>query len=167
VVDDTVRIQPNPEDDNLDQLQGVAGLVERFIAMMEEGGIERLEVSYAGLSLSLRAKGDATLLSQPATSQPSLAPVSTDSPAAPAEDTYLVTAPMIGTYYATPAPNEPPFVQPGDQVREGQTIAIIEAMKIMNEIAADRSGQVVEMLAKNGEPVEYGSPLIRIRPELG
>ena len=75
-----------------------------------------------------------------------------------------MTAPMIGTYYASPSPGDPPFVQVGDAVEVGQTIGIIEAMKIMNEIAADRNGVVAEVLVANSQAVEYGSPLIRIVP---
>lgn len=76
-----------------------------------------------------------------------------------------VSSPMVGTFYRAPAPAEPPFVEVGDRVRSGQTVCIIEAMKLMNEIEAEVTGQVVEILVGNGEPVEYGQPLIRINPE--
>ena len=69
---------------------------------------------------------------------------------------HLVTAPMIGTFYASPSPGEPPFVSVGDQVEVGQTIGIIEAMKIMNEIAADRSGTVSDVYVTNSQPVDTG-----------
>jgi acetyl-CoA carboxylase biotin carboxyl carrier protein len=78
---------------------------------------------------------------------------------------HTITAPMIGTYYDTPAPGEPPFVSVGEHVDEGQTIGIIEAMKIMNEIAADRAGTVVALLATSGVTVEYGSPLVQLEPD--
>ena len=78
------------------------------------------------------------------------------------ETGHVVTAPMIGTFYASPSPGEAPFVSVGDSVETGQVIGIIEAMKIMNEIAADRSGTISEVFAANAQPVEYGSPLIRI-----
>jgi acetyl-CoA carboxylase biotin carboxyl carrier protein len=85
------------------------------------------------------------------------------SPAKPEEPAgHLITAPMIGTYYSAPAPGEAPFVQVGDEVEVGQVIGIIEAMKIMTEIIADRPGVVVDVLARNAEAVEYGSPLIRV-----
>ncbi|HUG17233.1 MAG TPA: biotin/lipoyl-containing protein [Thermomicrobiales bacterium] len=71
---------------------------------------------------------------------------------------------MIGTFYSSPAPGEPPFVVAGDHIEEGQTIGIIEAMKIMNEIASDRAGTVVELVATNAQPVEFGSPLVRLDP---
>lgn len=75
-----------------------------------------------------------------------------------------VTSPMVGTFYRSPAPSEPPFAEVGDRIRTGQTVCIIEAMKLMNEIEAEVSGQVVEILVQNAEPVEYGQPLMRIDP---
>ena len=72
---------------------------------------------------------------------------------------------MVGTYYSAPAPGEAPFVKVGDRVRSGQTVCIIEAMKLMNEIEAEVSGQVMEILLQNGEPVEYGQALMRINPD--
>jgi acetyl-CoA carboxylase biotin carboxyl carrier protein len=79
-----------------------------------------------------------------------------------ADNAHLILAPMIGTYYSAASPTEPPYVEIGDRVEVGQTIGIIEAMKIMNEITADRAGVVEEILARNAEAVEYGQPLIRI-----
>ncbi|HEY9605380.1 MAG TPA: acetyl-CoA carboxylase biotin carboxyl carrier protein [Allocoleopsis sp.] len=75
-----------------------------------------------------------------------------------------IKSPMVGTFYRSPAPDEPPFVEVGDRIRNGQTVCIIEAMKLMNEIEAEVSGQVMEILVKNGEPIEYGQPLMRINP---
>lgn len=75
-----------------------------------------------------------------------------------------VISPMVGTFYQSPAPSEPPFVEVGDRISVGQTVCIIEAMKLMNEIEAEVSGQIIEVLVQNGEPVEYGQPLMRINP---
>jgi acetyl-CoA carboxylase biotin carboxyl carrier protein len=75
-----------------------------------------------------------------------------------------VLSPMVGTFYRAPSPDDPPYVEVGDQIRTGQTVCIIEAMKLMNEIEAEVSGQVVEILVENGKPVEYGQPLMRIKP---
>lgn len=75
-----------------------------------------------------------------------------------------VKSPMVGTFYRSPAPDEPPFVEVSDRIRTGQTICIIEAMKLMNEIEAEVSGQVMEILVQNGEAVEYDQPLMRINP---
>jgi acetyl-CoA carboxylase biotin carboxyl carrier protein len=74
-----------------------------------------------------------------------------------------VTSPMVGTFYSAPGPDEPAFVRVGDRIRLGQTVCIIEAMKLMNELEAEVSGEVVEILTQNGEPVEYGQVLMRVK----
>lgn len=144
----------------------LAALVHAFIGMMQVGGIARMDVEHGDLRLSLRAHGAAGspvyAVAQPA----GPTRISADGVAEePIDDgQHLVRAPMIGTFYVASAPNEPPFVQAGDVVEEGQTIGIIEAMKIMNEIASDHAGTVIEVLAQNAQTVEYGSPLIRLAP---
>jgi acetyl-CoA carboxylase biotin carboxyl carrier protein len=76
-----------------------------------------------------------------------------------------VLSPVVGTFYRSPGPDEAPFVEIGDRISSGQTVCIIEAMKVMNEIEAEVSGQVMEILIQNGEPVEYNQPLMRVNPE--
>ena len=96
------------------------------------------------------------------------APAASAAPPTPApaaeEDLHTVKSPIVGTFYESPAPGAPPFVKPGDVVRAGQVLCIIEAMKLMNEIESDVSGEVVRRLVPNGQPVEYGQPLFAIRP---
>ncbi len=75
-----------------------------------------------------------------------------------------ITAPMVGTFYRAPAPGEPVFVEVGSRISVGQTVCILEAMKLMNELEAESSGEVVEILVENGTPVEFGQPLMRVRP---
>ena len=75
-----------------------------------------------------------------------------------------VTAPMVGTFYRAPAPGEDPFVEVGNRINVGQTVCILEAMKLMNELEAEVSGEVVEILVDNGTPVEFGQVLMRVRP---
>lgn len=89
------------------------------------------------------------------------------APAAPEkkEDLHMVKSPMVGTYYESPSPGSPPFVKPGDMIEAGQLLCIVEAMKLMNEIEADVSGEVVQCLVKNGQPIEYGQDLFAIRPK--
>lgn len=90
----------------------------------------------------------------------------TPTPPPPKNDRKLVEilAPMVGTFYRAPAPDEPPFVNVGDRVQVGQTVCIVEAMKLMNELEAEVAGEIVEILVQNGEPVEFGQPLIRLNP---
>ncbi len=76
---------------------------------------------------------------------------------------HIVKSPIVGTYYGSPSPGAPPFVSPGDRVEKGQVICIVEAMKLMNEIEADASGEVVKCFISNGQPIEFGQPLFSIR----
>ncbi|MFM7468424.1 MAG: acetyl-CoA carboxylase biotin carboxyl carrier protein [Vampirovibrionales bacterium] len=76
----------------------------------------------------------------------------------------LITAPMVGTFYAAPSPDKPSYVQVGDSITVGKTLCIIEAMKQMNELEAELSGTVLEVIAQNGQPVEFGQPLFRVKP---
>jgi acetyl-CoA carboxylase biotin carboxyl carrier protein len=93
------------------------------------------------------------------------------SPAAPAEAAaadpdaglHMVKSPIVGTYYGSPSPGAAPFVAPGDHVEKGQVICIVEAMKLMNEIESDASGEVVKCLVSNGQPIEFGQPLFAVR----
>jgi acetyl-CoA carboxylase biotin carboxyl carrier protein len=81
------------------------------------------------------------------------------------EGLHMVRSPIVGTYYESPSPGSPPFVKTGDVVEEGQVLCIVEAMKLMNEIEADMAGEVVKILVKNGQPIEYGHELFAIRPK--
>jgi acetyl-CoA carboxylase biotin carboxyl carrier protein len=98
----------------------------------------------------------------PAPAPPPANPVAAP-PAAAAEELHIVKSPIVGTFYESPAPGSLPFVKTGDQVAAGQVLCIIEAMKLMNEIESDASGEIVKMLVNNGQPVEYGQPLFSIR----
>ena len=82
----------------------------------------------------------------------------------PAEDLHLVKSPIVGTFYGAPSPGADPFVKIGARVEIGQTLCIVEAMKLMNEIEADVTGELVRVFVENGQPVEYGQPLFGIRP---
>jgi acetyl-CoA carboxylase biotin carboxyl carrier protein len=139
-------------------LDEVTAAVRTLVEVMRGNGLTEVDVTAGSVSIRLRT---------PKRGGPK-APARTDeTPATPvtpvvALDGHIVTAPMIGTFYASPAPGEPAFVRVGDVVQAGQTIGIIEAMKIMNEIVADRSGVVVEIFVGNAQAVEYGSPLFRL-----
>jgi acetyl-CoA carboxylase biotin carboxyl carrier protein len=136
--------------------------VRQLVQVMRDGGIGQLDVRQGDLRISL--KSARVMEFEHSAVEPTLfmQPMSTDAQAEPAPTGQLITSPMIGTYYSAPGPNERPFVQVGDRVEIGQTVAIIEAMKIMNEIVSEYAGTVTELIVKNGEAVEYGHPLIRL-----
>ncbi|RKG77806.1 acetyl-CoA carboxylase biotin carboxyl carrier protein [Corallococcus exercitus] len=96
---------------------------------------------------------------------PAAAPAAAPVPEKPAEKPgHMVTSPFVGTFYRTPAPDQPPFVDVGTMVRKGQVLCIVEAMKLMNEIESEVSGRIAEVLVENGRPVEFGQALFRIEP---
>lgn len=134
--------------------------VRELIDMMASGGVKELDVQFGDVAIRLRSKGQNGQAIPPVPIPPS-EPV-LDVPEDETEHT--VTAPMIGTFYVASSPQDPAFVQVGDEVASGQVIGIIEAMKIMNEIVSDANGQVTDVVAQNGQAVEYGSPLIRMAP---
>lgn len=147
-----------------ESLEQVAEFIDQVIRLMQRGGIHELKLRHGDFKLALQSDGVQPTTANPAPQAEPAPGSAAPSQAEGADDSYTITAPMIGTYYAAPAPGEPPFVQPGDSIEEGQTVGIIEAMKIMNEIASDVSGEVVEIVAENGQTVEYGSPLVIVRP---
>ncbi len=100
----------------------------------------------------------------PAAPLPAAAPVPAAGSVAQADaDVVFVTSPFVGTFYRSPSPDAPSFVEVGSSIREGQTLCIIEAMKLMNEIEADAAGTILEILAENGKPVEFGQKLFKVR----
>ncbi len=80
----------------------------------------------------------------------------------PAEDEDFITSPIVGTFYRSPSPEEPPYVEVGDMVEEGETVCIVEAMKVMNEVRAEKGGEIAEICVQDGDPVEYGQELFRL-----
>jgi acetyl-CoA carboxylase biotin carboxyl carrier protein len=113
------------------------------------------EIIVAGAQAAPAAPGAAS--SAPATHGSAAASASSD-------DLHLVKSPIVGTYYGAPSPGAEPFVKVGGFVETGQTLCIVEAMKLMNEIESDTSGEVLRVFVENGQPVEYGQPLFGIRP---
>ena len=142
--------------------EDVAELVKSLASAMRQSDISELDLEAGTLSLRLRRNAGASLHDLASYSEPR-DPVAVAAP----PDHHVIAAPMIGTFYAYPTPGAPPFVREGDDVFVGQTVGIIEAMKIMNEIAADRSGTVAAVLVSNGQPVEYGSPLFELSQTRG
>jgi acetyl-CoA carboxylase biotin carboxyl carrier protein len=105
-------------------------------------------------------------LAPPAAPAAAAASASAPPPAPPAarSDLQEITAPMVGTFYRAPAPGDPPFVEIGNRINAGQAVCILEAMKLMNELESEVSGELVEILVENGTPVEFGQVLMRIKP---
>jgi acetyl-CoA carboxylase biotin carboxyl carrier protein len=95
---------------------------------------------------------------------PAEEPLTAETPAESTEDLYIMKSPIVGTFYAAPAPNAPPFVKVGDVVQLGQVLCIIEAMKLMNELEAEVAGEIIRIYVETGQPVEYGQSLFAIRP---
>ena len=143
-----------------------AELIRRLAELLKETGLG--EIEYAEGERRIR-------IAMPAAAAPVVAAASAPVPAAAAAPAAApsaagaanapagaLTSPMVGTAYLAPEPSAPPFVKPGDKVREGQTVLIIEAMKVMNAIRAPRAGTVTRVLVTDGAPVEYGEPLLVI-----
>jgi acetyl-CoA carboxylase biotin carboxyl carrier protein len=148
--------------------------VKKLIELLEESGIAEIEITEGeeAVRISRYPPGGPPMQYAPmmAAMPPPAAPAAAaPSPTAgpPAADAvpdgHIVPAPMVGTFYAAPSPDAEPFVKVGDEVKVGQTLCIIEAMKMMNQIEADVAGQVVAIEAENGEPVEFGQTLFVIR----
>ena len=161
--------------------------LKQILAILEENGITEFELEEEGRKLRIRkgtpggaepapavviapavpAMAPAAAPPAPAAVSPpprAPAPAAAAGPATEAEDGLtLVKSPIVGTFYRTPDPNSPPFVNIGDRVRVGQVLCIIEAMKLMNEIEAEVAGEVVKIHHESGQPVQYGEPLFSIR----
>ncbi|MGA2398622.1 MAG: acetyl-CoA carboxylase biotin carboxyl carrier protein [Steroidobacteraceae bacterium] len=144
--------------------------VKKLIELLEESGIAELEISEGEESVRISRH---PRTAPPAASPAPLAPAVAAAPAPklpataagehkPRNDDQTITSPMVGTYYSASAPGAKPFVELGMEIKVGQILCIIEAMKMMNQIESDKTGRITAILAKNGEPVEFGQPLFVI-----
>jgi acetyl-CoA carboxylase biotin carboxyl carrier protein len=149
--------------------------VKKLIELLEESGIAEIEISEGEESVRISrypAGGVAPApvvhyaapqqMAAPSAGAPSAAPQAAPTPVAAPRADHTVTAPMVGTFYASATPGAKPFVDIGSEVNVGDTLCIIEAMKMMNQIESDKSGRVTAVLVKNGDPVEFGQPLFII-----
>ena len=144
--------------------------VKKLIELLDESGIAEIEITEGEDSVRISRNVSPGIAAAPApapVAAPAAAAAASPSPVPavspePEEEGYLVTAPMVGTFYSAPSPGSPPFVQVGDRVSEGDTLCIVEAMKMMNQIEADVSGVVKSIRVQAGEPVEYGQILFVI-----
>jgi acetyl-CoA carboxylase biotin carboxyl carrier protein len=150
------------------------GEIRRLIRLVQKTGIGELELTSGGRTMRISAQGSVHVAPIGSAVVPAGSPGSTPAagksgqspaPAGTAADKYVaITAPMVGTFYRAPAPDADPYVEVGHMVEVGQTVCILEAMKLMNEIEADVRGRVVEILVENAQPVEYGQNLFLVEP---
>jgi len=150
--------------------------LKKLIDLVEESGIAELEITEGEEKVRIVRGGaggkEVVVLSPPtlaaslpvvqAAAAPAQAPAPAQEEAAPVLEGHIVKAPMVGTFYRSGSPGGKPFVEVGDSVKAGQPICIIEAMKLMNEIEADKDGVIKAIMVENGQPVEYGEPLMMI-----
>jgi len=140
--------------------------VKKLIELLDESGIAEIEITEGEESVRISRYSQHAPAAAVAAPAPVVVAAPAAVPAAPAaeaeEEGFAVAAPMVGTFYAASSPGAAPYVQVGDRVNEGDTLCIIEAMKMMNQIEADISGVIKSIRVQNGEPVEYGQTLIVI-----
>lgn len=145
--------------------------IKKLIEIVEDSDIAEIEITEGEETIRINRYGQppvypahAPMMPQPmhATAAPAPAPTVEPKATEPTISGHTVKSPMVGTFYAAPAPDKPNFAQVGDTVTQGQTLCIIEAMKIMNQIEADQSGTIKAVLVDNGEPVEFDQPLFII-----
>lgn len=137
--------------------------IRELIALMEESNVAELEIREGESSVRINRGAIAPVVAGAVV--PGLAPAAANAevPAAPAAPTgHVLTAPMVGTFYRSPSPSSPPFTEVGARVREGDVLCIIESMKMMNEVKADRAGVIEAVLAQNSASVEFDEPLFAI-----
>ena len=143
--------------------------VKKLMELLEQSGMAEIEIKEGEESVKISRFGNAPLITPTVSQQPAVMvnPSQVESTTAANKGTEasgnLISSPMVGTYYSAPSPSAKPFVTVGQHVNKGDTVGIIEAMKIMNQIEADHSGTVVEILVKDGEAVEFGQALIVIQ----
>jgi len=149
--------------------------VKKLIELLDETGVAEIEIKEGeeSVRISRHPTGAAAGMHMmpahamhyappPPPSPPPPAPAAAAPPAAAQNPDQVVTAPMVGTFYASPAPGAKAFVEIGSEVKPGDVLCIIEAMKMMNQIESDKAGKIVSVLVKNGDPVEFGQPLFVI-----
>ncbi len=144
--------------------------IRKLIEIVEQSDISEIEIKEGDHNIRVTRHQEPVIMHAPAmaaapvASAPAAAPVAAAPAEAPAVEIsgHKITSPMVGTFYEAPSPDAGPFVKVGDKVAEGDTLCIIEAMKIMNPIESDKAGTIKQILGVNGEPVEFGQPLFVI-----
>lgn len=154
--------------------------IKELIKLVDQSTLQEVEIENEGSKLSIRKPSKAEQVIVAAAPAPQVqvaaapvaaaapiaaAPVAAAAPAAVDSNLHKITSPMVGTFYSSPSPTSPVFVNAGDKVNAKTVVCIVEAMKLMNEIEAEIKGEIVEILVENGQLVEYGQPLFLVKPE--
>jgi acetyl-CoA carboxylase biotin carboxyl carrier protein len=139
------------------------GLLRKLAQLLQETGLTEIEYENNGQRIRVNRGGGPTVIAAPAAAAAPSAGGAAPQPAPAGPPAGAVTSPMVGTAYLAPEPGAEPFVKTGDKVKKGQTLLIIEAMKVMNPIPAPEAGTVEAILINDGQPVEYGEPLLVLR----
>jgi acetyl-CoA carboxylase biotin carboxyl carrier protein len=135
--------------------------IRQLVALMEETGLDEVELTENGRTLRLRRPSTSQqVVTSPPVPQTPVETKPIDAESAKPDDASVIKSPMVGTFYHAASPEAAPFVKAGDTVRKGQVIGVIEAMKTMNQIEADKDGVLKDFLTDNAQPVEYGEPLL-------
>jgi acetyl-CoA carboxylase biotin carboxyl carrier protein len=141
--------------------------IEELIKTLDGSTVGELELREAGTEIIIKRRPDMMLVASPMQSVSAMQPIvlGGTKPTTIREDrSQMVVAPLTGVYYSSPSPSAPPFVNPGDPIHVGQVVALVEAMKVFNEIQSEVAGRVVALVAENGEVVQKGDPLIKVEP---
>lgn len=152
--------------------------IEKLIKLVEDSGFSKLSLEEDGIKIELIKENQEGVSYQPApvVHQVSIPQTKIEAPSIPQENTTtspasqdknveLFLSPMVGTFYATPSPDAPPFVKVGDKVKKGQPLCVIEAMKLFNEIEAEFNGTIIEIMVNSQDAVEFGQPLFKIKKD--
>ncbi|WP_426272863.1 acetyl-CoA carboxylase biotin carboxyl carrier protein [Exiguobacterium sp. R-17] len=144
--------------------------LKQVLEMLDQSSVNELSLETDTYKLELKKQGETVTVSHQAPAAPVAAPAPVKQTAAPveeeavADDTITINALMVGTFYSRPNPDKPAYVKVGDQIEVGQVVCVLEAMKLFNNLNSEVSGTVVEILVADGDLVEFGQPLFRIRP---
>ena len=150
--------------------------IKEMLQLMADYGLSEIEIEKDDLKVKLKKAPTGRVIGEEIRETPMVIPIpgtgegghrsagmAASAPAAESSNTKLIRSPMVGTFYAAPAPDQPSYISVGQRVKEGDVLCIVEAMKLMNEIKCELTGTIVEILVKNGQPVEFDQPLFKIQ----
>lgn len=142
--------------------------LEKVIKLLKDNDLHEIEIEEKDSKIKVKSSADQQVVAHPQASYqttPEVEVVAQEEEVEKTKSKYkLILSPMVGTFYRSPAPESPLYVEEGQVINKGQTLCIVEAMKLMNEIEADIKGKIMSILVENGQPVEYGEPLFEIEP---